>query len=272
MLDMSDENYFHINSAFPGSSLKALMCVPISMGEHRIGVMTVHQRSKHGRFTNRHLNLLQGFAAQAAVAIHNAGLYTEVKMKLAEVTTLSEELREKNQFLLKRNEVHETLTQLSLNNKGVETIIVELNRMMNETVFFFDFLDTEYRPKNHEHYPPFRAQDIARIFHEQTQPVHLEVPEQSGITYYLYPILTGAVFLGSFIVPLVKPISQLDQITLEQGGSILALELVKQQTLTEVYYKKTHELFSEMLQKKDSALLYEKAKELGIRVSPFISV
>ncbi|WP_134700889.1 helix-turn-helix domain-containing protein [Ammoniphilus sp. YIM 78166] len=272
MSTMSKGNYYHLHAAVDKTSyLKALISVPVSMGEKRIGVMTVHQFNKEGKLTNRDLHLLQGFAAQAAIAIHNAQLYSELKMRFEEVSELSEQLMAKNQFLLKRNDIHKTLTQLSLQNKGTETIILELNRMMDRTVSFMDFLNMEYYSKKQIlQHPPFSMEEIAKIFSQRKKPVYVDLSDQTS--HYLYPIYSGTVFLGCFIVPMTRPLSQLDQITIEQGGGILALELVKKQTLTEVYYKKTHEFFNELLQNKDPQLLLAKGKELGINLSAFLSV
>lgn len=272
MSDMSKHNYYHLHAAVDNATyLKALISVPVSMGEKRIGVMTVHQFNKEGKLTNRDLNLLQGFAAQAAIAIHNAQLYSELKMRFEEVSELSEQLKVKNQFLLKRNDIHKTLTQLSLQNKGTETIILEVNRMMDRTVSFMDFLNMEYYSKKQiPHHPPFSMEEIATIFSQRKKPVYIDLDDQTS--HYLYPILSGTVFLGCFIVPMTRPLSQLDQITMEQGGAILALELVKKQTLTEVYYKKTHEFFNELLQNKDPQLLLAKGKELGVNLSAFLCV
>lgn len=270
MSNLSKDNYLHLHTSIDATYLKALISVPISMGEQRIGVMTVHQFNKEGKLTDRDLNLLQGFAAQAAIAIHNAQLYTELKIRFEEAFELSEQLKEKNQFLLKRNDIHKTLTQLSLQNKGTETIILEVNRMMDRTVSIIDFLNVEYYPKKQIPHPPFSMEEIAKIFSQRKKPVYVDLSDQTS--HYLYPILSGTVFLGCFIVPMTRPLSQLDRITMEQGGAILALELVKKQTLTEVYYKKTHEFFNEILQNKDPQLLLAKGKELGVNLSSFLSV
>ena len=45
-------------------------------------------RIRSGLFTKRHLDLLTGFANQAAVAIENARLFASVRQTLAEVTEL----------------------------------------------------------------------------------------------------------------------------------------------------------------------------------------
>ncbi|MCM3080637.1 helix-turn-helix domain-containing protein [Brevibacillus invocatus] len=252
--------------------LRSILSVPVSIGEKRIGVMNVHSIQSEKRFLKEDLYLLQGFAAQAAIAIENATLYTELKKNLDEVTYLSEQLKEKNQFLLKRNEVHETLTQLSINNKGVQKIVLEITRMIGAPVFFFDVLESEYYPNDIKRLPFITVDEISYLFSDRQYPIFIEISKPLKETQYLYPIVVGTVLLGCLIITFSRPLSQLDHITLEQGGSVLALELVKKQTLTEIYYKRTHEYFNRLLQNQDPEYLKLIGQELGIKLSGFLVV
>ncbi|WP_158735647.1 helix-turn-helix domain-containing protein [Alteribacillus sp. YIM 98480] len=269
MSNVSDENAFHIHRAVENRTAKALICVPVSIGDKQIGVMTIHLY-KEGSLTADSAHLLQGFADQAAIAIRNAQLYTDLKKNLSEVTVLSEKLKEKNQVLLKGNETHKTLTRLSLQNKGIHPIVLELNRMMGTALYFVDVLENIYYPKRSSHFQPFKRETIAEIFSKKREPVYMS--GGNGKDFYLYPIINRAVFLGCLVVLISKPLSRLEHVTIEQGASALALELVKKQTLTEIQYKKTHEFFNELLEHKDPESLTEKGKDFGIDLSSCLFV
>ncbi|MED3727554.1 helix-turn-helix domain-containing protein [Priestia filamentosa] len=270
---ISKKNNDHIlSSTSPFNSIKSAMCVPVSIGENQLGVMIVHQRSREKKLTDHHLNLLNGFASQAAVAIQNAQLYSEVKIRLEEVTELSEKLKEKNQLLSKRNEVHGTLTKLSLQNKGAETIILELNRMIGKSLSYFNATENIWYPNQANRVPVFSSDEIEKIFLKRRTPVYVDVFTQKKESYYLYPIVNGAIFLGCFVVSVSEPFSPLDQITVEQGSAVLALELVKKLTMTELYYTKTHEFFNELLQNKNRETCLEKGKEFNLNLNSFLFV
>ncbi|MEP9409166.1 helix-turn-helix domain-containing protein [Peribacillus frigoritolerans] len=270
--NMSNENLFYISSSAISLDVRAIMCVPVSIGSKRIGIMIVHQYDTKRRLTERDLNLLQGFADQAAVAIENARLYTKVRMSLEEVTKLSNQLKERNQFLLKRNEVHETLTKLSLQNEGVQAIIMELNRMLDTQIVFADFLGNEFYFNKPDQIPPLSIDEISILFFKRQYPVYIDVYDQQAYRYFIYPIINRTVFLGCLIITLLRPLSHLERITIEQGSSTLALELAKQHTLTDVYYKKTHEYFTELLEYKEPELLLTKGKELGLNMNSIMFV
>ena len=69
-------------------NLRSILCVPLILKQELIGLIYADNRIRSGLFTRRHLELLTGFANQAAVAIENARLFASVRKTLAEVTEL----------------------------------------------------------------------------------------------------------------------------------------------------------------------------------------
>ncbi|MEH7345711.1 helix-turn-helix domain-containing protein [Bacillus sp. JJ1532] len=272
METLSKRNFTNIQNASDHSKLRSLISVPLKLDNEPIGVMTVHQYEAEGKLTEDDLRLLEGFGAQAAIAIQNARLYQEKNAQLEEITELTKRLEEKNRLLLRRAEIHENLTRLSLQNKSVEYIIRELNRMMGSEVFFFDNLDSELFPKKTIHYPYLSNDEFAEILRSKTKPFYIDINDEKEMKYYVYPILTDRVSLGCFIIPFLKPISSQDKMTIEQASSVLALELTKQKTQAEVYYKKTKEVFNDLLNNKDSVVLEEIGEALGLNTNSYFSV
>lgn len=81
-------------------SLRSILCAPLRARGQIIGVVYVDNRIKFGVFTANDLNLLNTFAAQAAIVIDNARLYTQTDQALAarisELETLTQIDRELN--------------------------------------------------------------------------------------------------------------------------------------------------------------------------------
>ena len=69
-------------------NLRSILCVPMLVKHELIGVIYADNRVRSGLFSRRHLELLTGFANQAATAIENARLFSSVRKTLAEVTEL----------------------------------------------------------------------------------------------------------------------------------------------------------------------------------------
>lgn len=274
MKDISRKNYYYLNSAKKLSDLKGLLCVPISIGKERIGVLVLHQFDQDTNLTEHHLELLQGFADQTAITIQNARLYSETKGALQRLEQLSKQLTKEHENMRSRKEIHQTLTRLSLQNKGTSAIVAALNRMIEKPVYLIDYLENKYHPEQRESALILNADESARLFSSRQHPLFIDV-DSDGTTkfsisdtmgrYYVYPIFNHTVFLGCLVVDTFDgTLSDLDHIAIEQGGSVIALELVKKQGISSIYYKKTHEFFQEILQNPSSEMLPVKGKEWGL--------
>lgn len=269
---VTEENYHHINSALDIRLLKGGICVVISSGGKKIGNMMVQQYFSHGSLTERDITILEGFADQAAVAIQNATLISETKSSVHELTILSEQLMEKNIVLNKRNQVHATLTQTSLKNKGLKTIVSELSSMTDAPIALFDSVDDDFICSHRSPENIFDFEKIRKEIIENRKPHYMDSGENKHLIYYLYPIINGTAFLGYVIVASSNPLSDMDIVTIEQGGAILSLELVKKNTLTDIYYKKTHESFTHFINNNHIDSLHGQAKELGLNSSHYFCV
>jgi len=272
MTNISKKNSNYIQDAIDSSNLKSLISVPLLMEDEVIGVMTVQQYEADGQLTENDLYLLQGFAAHAAVAIYNAKLYKHAKERLEKITKITGELEQKNKLLLKRAEIHESLTQLSLQNKDLESITHEVKRMINRDIFFFNNLDGELFPKKTDSQPNLSCKKLSQILKTVKTPLYSDIVSQHETDYYIYPILSDRVSLGCFVLPVTESISPEDQMTIEQASSVLALELTKRKTKAEVYYKKTQELFNHLIHYKDPHLLEEVSDSLNLNKDAYFSV
>lgn len=271
MSDISEENLYHLNYSRDLSNLHSLLCVPVSSGTKKLGVMVVHKFQADRTFLEQDLFLLQGFASQAAIAIQNASLYTQVTSTLNEMAVLSEQLKTKNEFLQRRDEIHHQLLQISLKNQGINSIISFLNKMINKSVLFFDYIENRYHGFNAQTSPIISLEELEMLILSRKRPSRIQLKLHDNVKecfLYIHPIWLGSVFLGFVMVEHASAqLSEFDTITIEQSSSILALEWVKRQTLTEMYDNKAHEFFNELLENKDHELLKKKGKEFAL--SPF---
>ncbi len=86
--DAQEDPRFHTQDSVISHNLRAILCVPLWVKQELVGVIYADNRVRSGVFTRRHLELLTGFAHQAAVAIENARLFASVRQTLEQVTQL----------------------------------------------------------------------------------------------------------------------------------------------------------------------------------------
>jgi PAS domain S-box-containing protein len=84
----SEDPRFEDQHSVMAHNLRSILCVPMVMKQEIVGVIYADNRVKSGLFNRQHLELLTGFANQAATAIENARLFSSVRRTLAEVTDL----------------------------------------------------------------------------------------------------------------------------------------------------------------------------------------
>ncbi len=73
--DIYKDNKFKISESIEVLGLHMVMCVPLKVKGHLLGLIYVDSHSKSGGFTKLKENLFEAFAAQASVAIENNRLY-----------------------------------------------------------------------------------------------------------------------------------------------------------------------------------------------------
>ena len=83
-----DDPRLGANATIMSMNLRSVLCVPLKVKENVIGAVYVDNRLRAGVFTPKSQTLLTAFANQAAVAVDNARLYTNVQDGIQAITEL----------------------------------------------------------------------------------------------------------------------------------------------------------------------------------------
>jgi signal transduction histidine kinase/HAMP domain-containing protein len=89
------------------AGFQAMLAIPLLLKDQLIGGLVV-RRKKSGKFSLPTVDLLQAFAAQSALAIHNARLFQEIENKRIEI-----EIANKHKSMFLANMSHELRTPLN---------------------------------------------------------------------------------------------------------------------------------------------------------------
>lgn len=249
--NLTEENYRNLMNAFDDDvklSGLPLMGVPVKMNNDRLGVMVVHQTEKNKRkLTSEDLRRLQGFADQAAIAISNARLFSA--------------LRETNEYLVKRNQIHEVFTNLTFQNADLVKIVQIVERLIGLPVFLFDLTKNEWYPRPSDKLLQLEDTLFSTDMVNGVQPLSITINQKN---FHLYPIVNEGFPIGYFTVELRRPLEALDRVVLEQAGALVALKMVNAYSITDLYYEKIYEFYNELLLYRDPNRLKDHSKEYGL--------
>ncbi len=217
----------------------SILCSPIIDGDEILGALYVASREPT-IFGPTSSAVLSTLATHAAVAICNARLY--------------EELADRNRALENAAVVHQTLTSASLAGAGLQELVDEIAAMVHCPICItIDGL------------APRRVWSSG---HEDRG----EPPPTSAVV----PITAAAAHLGTLAAACGDgDLDVVDQRALEDGATVIALELVKQRAGQAVEWRLLGELLEELLQTEAgdlSAALTERVLNAGVDLTEARSV
>ncbi|SDG55161.1 GAF domain-containing protein [Fontibacillus panacisegetis] len=244
-------NYFQASHSHDFADHQGVLCVPVKVNGKPECVLILYQFGSYPLFTDYDFVLLQNFADQVAIAIQNARLFSEVQRQ--------------NQMLVKRDEIHARLMKLSLRNKGTAVILRELEKMIGMQLIFIDLIEYAVTASNKKARASVSIAAIERKFSSRREPATYEEETATGIIRrHVVPIFAADATLGFVIIELPRELSVLNRLILEQGSSILSLEMVRKQSQADYYHKKANDRFNELLSLQDISALRRKGEEMGL--------
>ncbi|MFJ7308899.1 helix-turn-helix domain-containing protein [Peribacillus frigoritolerans] len=254
---MTDENFSYLNSSYNFKNVQSVISVPIIVAEMTMCVLIIYQNGKHPLLSTYDKQLLESFSDQVSIALMNSRLF--------------QDLKQQNQLLIQRDEIHHTFMKLSLQSKGIQNIVNELRRMINTSITIVDFIDDQYYSSTSKWPNSFQINSLNRIFSTiRTPTFHSFNDSDDCTTFYIQPIIAVDTCLGLIVVEAnVQELPPLSKMVLEQSSSVIALEMIKKQTLADSFYKKTNDFFHDFLLCRENGLLRKKAIELGINQNSY---
>lgn len=101
-VDAQKDKRFQETLSVHGLKLRSVLCVPLKVRNHMLGVVYADNRFERGAFTSDDVKLLEILSDQAAVAIENARLFEENLLKRKELEVSKREVEKLNRELQQR--------------------------------------------------------------------------------------------------------------------------------------------------------------------------
>ena len=258
-----------------------LLGIPLFANRRIIGALLMANKSEAASFSQDDQELLMILGSQLGIALENCRLYEkidkELEIKVNELELVNEKLRKQHIILEKSLEMHNQLTGLVLGGKGIEAICETLSDFVGSPVqiedhnFSIKASTIQKTDKNHINgkelveNEKYNSQVFKLCKERNTVELFLNVNTQQ----YIVPIVAGQQFMGLISAIFVqKPIRQLDKVALEQGATIVALEMLKQRAAVE-QTKRLKESFLELVLDQNyesTEWMHHRALQLGFNL------
>ena len=217
--------------------------VPLEVDNRRIGVLHVYNK-KAGPFTQEDEDILLVLAAHLAVLIENVYLYEREKKMVEALDKLNQKTRAHQARLEKLLEIHNQLIGIVLNGEGLPVIVKALSALLQAPVIIEDkhyqllgasehMGDSKYSLRNlllnnNSLRQNLQSSQIVRYF-----PYNYK---GAKCTRVVAPIGEPGHLIGylSVITDPVRAESELENVAIEQGAIVLALEMMKGKIKAEV--------------------------------------
>jgi DNA-binding PucR family transcriptional regulator len=209
-----------VHMALAGEGVRSILCAPMVRDGAMVGALYIgsHRLTDFGEEA---ASLLSALAAQAAVTIENARLY--------------QALAEKNEMLERSEEIHRLLTDASLAGAGLDSITIELARLVDRDLALVVH-DGMPRPMLYSSNPALAT----------PTPIDPDTLADADADSRV-AVMASAVELGTLLALGADRLTPLQRRALEHGATVIALELVKDQAAVEVEWRMRGELLEELL-------------------------
>lgn len=246
--DFSTDNQKKVLRIFGDREMDSAYLIPIFVNQQIECIMIVHRLKGNPPFSLSDIETLKIFAELIEMTMTNA----------RSLITLQGQLDN----LERCNQIYSKLTSLSANNSGIGSIVKELKRILNIPVLVIDLITQDQFPKS----AAFEKELLLRLMQENRKnndAFLIESGNKSG-KYRIYPIFVENACLGYLVAGAREHESQTNQMILEIGRMVIALELSKSQSVLDMLFKRTAQNFFELINLTNPLDLTKKSCELGL--------
>lgn len=257
---------------------REIIALPLKVDGFLLGVLAVADKAGGGAFSSADRDLLRVLAVQGALALENAWLYEQaderLQEKVAELHTLNLMLRGQQSLLQRSADLYQQLTELVLTGQGLEAICQALYQVVHAPLVVeneqHQVLMRLGMGENERHislrdlpagHAPSRRVAVCRKatrFNLEGGPFRAQI---------VVPLVAGQEILGYlYALENERPLGTLEQMALENAGTVLCLELLK----TRVAWETELRLRADFLEKvlsgayAQEGILEAQARRLGL--------
>ncbi|MGM8212908.1 helix-turn-helix domain-containing protein [Virgibacillus sp. W0430] len=244
---------------------KSAMCCPFIINNTCYGVVSINNFLTNAHFRKEDLQLLEAVCSQASMAMERGFLFEEIENQVRSLNQLNYEIENKNKRLEFAARTHEKLTNIVLQQKGFEEIAETVAQIIDKEVIIYDRfcqqVASTLQGEREIHHIPHYMDKLRESIDTKRKMTIKDDPYRINIL----PAVGAAELKGLIVVKGVEMLGNDEIIALEQASTVVALELLKQESIEEEKEQMKGEFLEDVIENVDLDLVKAQAQHLGIK-------
>ncbi|ADQ13792.1 helix-turn-helix domain-containing protein [Halanaerobium hydrogeniformans] len=246
--------------------IQGAICCPLIYKNEVIGVLVVDNTSDEYSLKDEDVEFLNDISVQATIAIINARNYKrqlQTNKKLQKYNRIIQEQKNKYKYT---NSLHTKLTNMILSGSSIKDILQELKNMIGKDIFILDIF---YNLRYHSFAKDFNlskiSDNIAELIPYLRQEKTFYIKNSLDINFVIFPIIVKKEVMGWFCVvnECRNKLDELETVTAERATTIIALELIKEQEISDMEQSLKGDFLDSLLINNDCAFIKKSALSYG---------
>ncbi|SHK44335.1 helix-turn-helix domain-containing protein [Paramaledivibacter caminithermalis] len=250
------------------NELLGSICCPLIYREECIGVIVIDNFENHVALNEEDVSLLEAISVQATIAIINAQNYERQLKNNADLEKYNKMLKsERNKYKYSTG-LHSRFTEMILNGCSVEDIILETSSLLKRDIFIIDLFYniSNYVFSYYTDIDTVKSINYNLIKYLRENKTSKYFNDDKNLHFYFSPIMVNRDTLGWLcIVADNDEYSELDNITVERSVTILALELLKLNELSNMEQTLKGDFLDSLIVNQNKDYIVKCAKNYGFR-------
>lgn len=246
--------------------IRGSICCPLIYKNEVIGVLVVDNTSDEHTLREEDVDFLNDISVQATIAIVNARSYErqlQTNKQLQEYNRIIQEQTNKYKYT---TDIHTKLTNMILSGSSIQDILRELKSMINKNIFIVDiFYNLRYHSFEKDTMLDPIINNLPELITHLKKEKSRYINHQEESKYLIFPIIVKEEVLGWFCVvnTINNHLSQIESITCERAATIIALELIKEDEITDMEQSLKGDFLDSLMLNNDNDFIKKSAKRYG---------
>ncbi|SDK21914.1 helix-turn-helix domain-containing protein [Natronincola ferrireducens] len=214
------------------STIKGAIACPINIKDECIGVLVVDNFTNNTDFTKMDVEILEIISIQAALSIENARNFELTEKNNKSLNAYSKIVEAERNKYRYTTQLHNRFTKMVLNGASIHDLISELSDLISSDIIYIDSYGNIIEQSLQRFLDENQIHEVYTIIKKHLANTSIRQVMIDTLAFRVQPVLVEKENLGWLvIIQKNESYSVEDEITIDRGITILALEILKQRQL-----------------------------------------